>query len=149
MKRIAILAFAGLVLSAVSGLSAAPTPTPTEESEGTISGMPIQRAQGGWLGIEIKDQCFRMTFYNDRKRPVRADVAGAVLWWPVQYQPNNERVELTGSDDPAVLSSTKAIRPPYTFKLHITLLTDTNSSGSNPYGAAAPDPESYVVDFSG
>lgn len=149
MKRIAILACAGLLLTIVSGLRAAPTPTPTEESEGTIAGTAIQRAHGGWLGIEIRDHCFRLTFYNDKKKAVPADVPAAVLWWPVQYQPNNERVELTGSDDPAVLSSSQTIRPPYTFKLHITLLADTDSSASHPDGATAPSPESYVVDFSG
>jgi hypothetical protein len=148
MKRIAILAVAGIVLATVFA-AAAPTPTPTQESEGRISGTPIQRAQGGWLGIEIKDQFFRMTFYNDKKNPVHADVPSAVLWWPVQYQSNNERVQLVASGDPAVLTAPKLIRPPYAFKLHITLLSDPNASASHPYGAAAPEAESYVVDFSG
>src|SRR5580698_2259615 len=97
MKPVALLAFAGLVLSAIAAVADAPTPTPTEEPMGTISGTAIQRAHGGWLGIELKDQNFWLTFYNDKKKPVPADAGAAVLWWPVQYQPNPERVELTGS----------------------------------------------------
>jgi hypothetical protein len=148
MKRIALIAFVGLVLSAVRGGADAPTPTPTQEPMGTISGTAIQRAHGGWLGIEIKDQNFVMTFYNDRKKPVAADVSAAVLWWPVQYQTNNERTELTGSGNPAVLTSPMVIRPPYTFKLHITLLADASASGPPQGAGSPPEPESYVVDFS-
>jgi hypothetical protein len=149
MKRIALIAFAGLVFSAITAVADAPTPTPTEEPMGKISGTPIQRAKGGWLGIEIKDQNFWMTFYNDKKKPVAADVSAAVLWWPVQYQPNNERVELTGSSNPTVLASAMVIKPPYSFKLHITLLTDAGAGPPPQPGATAPAPESYVIDFSG
>lgn len=149
MKRAAILAFAGLALASMGRAADGPTPAPTEEKEGTIAGTPVQRANGGWLGIEIRDQCFRMTFYGEKKKPVPADVASVVLWWPVHYQPNNERTELVASDDPAVLASAKVIKPPYAFRLHVILLTDPNSGASHPYGAKVEEPESYVIDFSG
>jgi hypothetical protein len=149
MKRIALFAFAGLALSAIGAMADAPTPTPTEEPMGTISGTAIQRAHGGWLGIELKDQNFWLTFYNDKKKPVAADAGAAVLWWPVQYQPNPERVELTTSSNPAVLTSAMVIKPPYSFKLHITLLADANSGTGPQGGTPPPEPESYIIDFSG
>jgi hypothetical protein len=149
MKRIALIAFAGLVLSALPAVADAPTPTPTEEPMGTISGTAIQRSHGGWLGLELKDQNFWLTFYSDKKKPVAADVAAVVLWWPVNYQPNNERVELTPSSKPAVLTSPMVIKPPYSFKLHISLLTDTGDGATHPAGSTAPEPESYIIDFSG
>jgi hypothetical protein len=139
MKRIALLAFAGAALTAVCGAAPRPTPTPTQEQEGTISGVPVPRPQGGWLGVEVKDRTFRVTFYNEKKNPVPADVSSAILRWPVHYQPNDERVQLLPTDDPAVLASEYAVKGPLTFKLRITLLTE-----------GKPDSvESYVIDFNG
>jgi hypothetical protein len=131
MKRILLIAIAGMLLACVRA-GAAP-----DDKEGTITGIPIKRAAAGWLGIEIKDNCFRMTFYDDKKKPVAADRDSAVLWWPVHYQPNDERTELTSSDNPAVLSSPYTVKAPHTFKLHITLLIPGST-----------DVETYVVDFS-
>lgn len=147
MKRIALIAFAGLMLSAVGARANSPTPAPTEEPEGKISGFPIQRANGGWLGLEIKDQNFVLTFYNAKKKPVAVDASAAVLWWTVQYQSNPERTELTPSSNPSVLASAYTIRPPYSFKLHISLLTDAGAPAAG--GPAPAPPESYVIDFSG
>jgi hypothetical protein len=149
MKRIAFLAFVGLVLPAFHAAADTPTPTPTEEKEGTVSGMAIHRANGGWLGVEIKDQNFWMTFYNEKKKPVAADVGAAVFWWPVQYQPNPERTELTSTSNPAVLVSPYVVKPPYSFLLHISLLGDANAGAAPSSGGSPPVPESYVVTFSG
>jgi hypothetical protein len=135
MRRILLLALAGLAPVILCGADK-PTPNP-DEQEGTISGMPIQRGQG-WIGIELDDNTFKMTFYNAKKKPVAADASSAVLWWPVHYQPNPERTELVPTGDPAVLASSYSVKPPHTFILHITLLF-----------TGKPDTtESYVVNFS-
>ena len=133
MKRFVLLALAGAFL-AVLGVRAAPAPTP--EKEGTVGGIAIQRAEG-WLGLELKDGTFQLTFYDAKKHPVAADKSSAVFWWPVHYQPNPERTELTPTDNPAVFASPYKVKPPYAFKLHITLLAPGSS-----------DVESYVIDFS-
>jgi hypothetical protein len=137
MKRTALLAFSCLVAACACAAASRPTPTPTDEKEGTVAGMAIQRPQGGWLGVEIKDRTFRITFYNDKKKPVPADVTSAVLRWPVHYQPNDERTELLPSADPSVLASAYAVKGPLSFRLHITLLNE-----------GKPDAvESYTIDF--
>jgi hypothetical protein len=138
MNRIALLAFAGLALTAVCGAATRPTPTPTEE-EGTISGIPVQRTQGGWFGVEVTDRAFKMTFYNDKKKPVPADVSSAILRWPVHYQPNDERIQILPTDDPSVLASSYAVKGPLSFKLRITLLTESKPDAA----------ETYVIDFHG
>ena len=144
MKRAAFLAGMGLFLAAAPvGMRAADAPPPDgapakADEVGTVAGTAIARDKGGWIGVEIKGSNFVLTFYNEKKKPTPADVSSAVLWWPVHYQPNAERVELVPGDDPAVFSSPRVIRPPYSFKLHITLLN----------GAKQDDVESYVVDFS-
>jgi hypothetical protein len=138
MKRFVFLMLAGLLLSGARGL-AAPAPTPdTEEKEGTIAGTPIQRPQGGWLGLEIKDNSFVLTFYNAKKKPIPADKTSAILRWAVRYQPNAERTELTPTSDPAVFTSSYSVKPPHTFILHISLLSDPKDN-----------PESYTIEYSG
>jgi hypothetical protein len=133
MKRLLLLAMAGMLLSCACVASAADD----KDKEGTIQGIPIKRAAGGWLGLELKDSNFILTFYNDKKKPVAADRPSAVLWWSVHYQPNAERTELTGGGSPSVLASSYYVKEPHTFKVHMTLL-ETGSS----------DVETYVVDFS-
>jgi hypothetical protein len=139
MKRTALLALGGLALAAVCGAAPAPTPTPTEEAEGTVSGTPVARSQGGWLGVEVVNRTFRVTFYDEKKKPVPADATSAILRWTVQYQPNDERTELLPTDDPSVLASSYAVKGPLIFKLHITLLTESKPAAA----------ESYFIDFHG
>jgi hypothetical protein len=140
MKRLAPIALAGLFV-AVTGVGfARPTPTPTEEPAGTISGIAIARPQGGWLGVELRGHTFRLTFYDARKKPVAADATSAVLRWPVRYQPNDERTQLVPTDDPAVLASAYWVKGPLVFKLHLALLVE---------GKTDAPPESYVIDFHG
>ncbi len=136
MKRIALFAFAGLMMVALRALPAA-DPAPKDEKEGKVAGLAIARA-GGWLGVEIKGGSFQITFYDAKKKPVAADATSAVLRWSVRYQPNPERTELTASGDPSVLASAYTVKPPHSFILHITLLFEGKPDAS----------ESYTVDFS-
>jgi hypothetical protein len=133
MKRLLLLAMAGMLLSCACVASGADD----KDKEGTIQGIPIKRAAGGWLGLELKDSNFILTFYNAKKKPVAADRPSAVVWWSVHYQPNAERTELTGGGSPSVLASSYYVKEPHSFKLHMTLL-ETGST----------DVETYVVDFS-
>ena len=140
MKRTALLALAGILISAVFAFADAPAPPKKDsEEEGKIAGTPIPRGQGGWLGIELKDDVWVLTFYNEKKKPTPADVSSAIFWWPVHYQPNNERTQLVSQGDPAVFSSPYTVKAPHSFILHIVLLK-----------ADQPDfTESYVINYSG
>jgi|HubBroStandDraft_1064217.scaffolds.fasta_scaffold263822_2 hypothetical protein len=138
MKRVVFLVIAGLLLSTARALAA--PDAPADDKEGTIAGTAIKRDHGGWLGLELRDGNFRLTFYNDKKKPIAADRTSAVFRWPVHYQPNDERTELVGSDDPDVLASPYPVKPPYAFKLHIALLGGDQKDG---------DVEAYTINFSG
>ncbi|HVU34018.1 MAG TPA: hypothetical protein VHE61_11325 [Opitutaceae bacterium] len=112
---------------------------PAEAPPG-IEGMAIARGDRGYLGLKIENGLFKMTFYDHDKKQIPPDVAAAVLRWPVHYQRSDERTLLTPSDDGKSLTSEKIVRPPYTFRLYITLLKD----------ASNPDPtngETYTVEF--
>jgi hypothetical protein len=132
MKRIVLLAFAGMFLSLVASAA-----TPADEKEGTIPGVTVARSAGGFLGVELKNSTFQITFYDAKKHPVPADRTSAILRWAVHYQPNDERTELVPTGDPAVLGNAYVVKPPYNIHLHVTLL-----------GGASDEPETYLVDFS-
>jgi len=134
MKRIVLLAFAGLMISAFCHAA------DKDDEVGTITGTPIQRSQGdGWLGLEIKDNTFKITFYNAKKKPIPADASSVALRWTVHYQSNDERTELLPSDDPAVMASAYYVRAPHSFPLHVIVLF-----------AGKPDAsEVYDLSFSG
>jgi len=139
MKGTAALVCGVLALAGVCAGAPRPTPTPTQEKEGTIAGIPVARSQGGWLGVEVQSRTFKLTFYDEKKKPVAADATSAILRWWVHYQPNEERIQLLPTDDPSVLASPYVIKGPLSFKLYITLLNEGKPDAA----------ESYVVDFQG
>ena len=77
MKRLVFLVFAGLLFVGRGGVAA--RGAPTTRRRGRSQGTAIKRAQGGWLGVEIKDNSFVLTFYNAKKKPTPADKTGAVF----------------------------------------------------------------------
>jgi hypothetical protein len=137
MKRLLLLVVASVALAGFSR-AADPTPSPTgaKDEMGTIAGIPIQRASG-WLGLELVDNTFKLTFYNEKKKPVAADASSAVMRWAVKYQPNDERTLLTPAGS-SVLASSYVVKPPHAFQLHMTLLFADKPDASEP----------YLVDFS-
>jgi hypothetical protein len=113
---------------------------PADKVKHEIPGFTIARPNGGYLGLEIDDNSnFKLSFYDKDKTPVAPDVALATIRW----HPNNVKVleffSLTPSGDGKCLTSPRAVRRPWVFKLAILLF----AAGNN-------DPvESYSVDFSG
>jgi hypothetical protein len=111
-----------------------------EKETPKIDGMPISRAGGGYLGVKVENNVFKISFYNAEKKPVAPDVASAVLRWPVTYKKAHERAQLTPGSDGKSLTSEKSVRAPFDFKLFITLLktADTGEEKAT---------ETYVIDF--
>ncbi|MEO5961382.1 MAG: hypothetical protein ABIZ49_05775 [Opitutaceae bacterium] len=112
-----------------------------EEAPGKIEGLAISRGERGSLGIRIVDGVFRLTFYDLKKKPRAPDVARAVLRWPVNYKTGDERTVLNPGGDAFSFTSPKVVRPPFTFKLYITLIATEAAESAEPAG------ETYVVDF--
>jgi len=108
-----------------------------EEPEVTIPGVSAPRSKGGFIGIEVSDSGFKLSFYDKEKKPVDCDVARASARWKPNYKIGDERRMLNPSGDGRTLTS-PPIRPPYNFKLFLTLLSEE--------GQAV---ETYVLDFRG
>ena len=125
------------VAAAPIGLQAA-APEPAQ-ADGVIAGMTLPRPNGHFLGIEVVSGNFKLSFYNEHKKPEAGDLTSAALRWPVHYQPNDERTLLTPSSDGLSLTSGKPVRSPLAFKLYLSL-----------FAAGKGDPvETYVIDFRG
>ncbi len=109
------------------------------EEPAKIEGVEIPRGDG-FLGIQIVNSTFKLSFYDAEKKPVVPDVERAALRWDPKYKVGEERVVLNVSADGKSLSSPQNIRPPYLFKLYMTLVRDA-APGTPPIN------ETMVVDF--
>lgn len=110
-----------------------------EEPAPKIEGQTIVRGDR-YLGLQIKDGKFKLTFYDAKKKPVPPDVSRAVLRWDTKSKSGVDRVMLTPGGDASSLMSERVIRPPYLFKLTILLLGE-NSAADEAGG------EVHLVDF--
>lgn len=146
---------------AISGLAADTTTVPPSKSEVTtknappasgaklpakveeepkIPGFVIPRDKGGYLGLTLENYCFKLSFYDAKKRPVKADVTRVRARWAPNYKVGNERTVLNLTPDGMALVSNQYVRPPYNFKLFLTFLKE---DGDDEQAAV----EHYVVDF--
>ncbi len=140
---LALMLAAAAVVSGAEGTKtkakAGPAAKAKKEEKPVIEGITIPRGDG-YLGIRIVDSTFQLSFYNSEKKPVPADVDRAALRWDPKYKVGEERVVLNPSADGKSLVSAKNIRPPYLFKLYMTLVREA-APGRTPLN------ETIVVDF--
>ena len=122
---------------------AVPAPVAKVAEPPKIEGMEVARAGGGFLGVAIVGGTFKISFYDAKRKPAQADVARALLRWDPKYKQGSERVVLTLAADGKSLASAKTIRPPYAFRLFITLLKNEAATEESSAG------EVLVVDFRG
>jgi hypothetical protein len=120
------------------GTKAVATPPPAAPApEPTIPGFVIPRTSGGYLSLQVVEGKFMLRFFGADKKPVPVNVARAAVRWIVHYSVLNERTVLNPNGDNTALTSPKFVRPPYLFKLYLTLL--------GPEGEESV--EDYVIDF--
>jgi hypothetical protein len=115
-------------------------PEPAKKEPAKIEGIVVARGEKGFLGVQMVNGTFRIAFYDVKKKPVEVDVTRAVLRWDPKYKVGQDRVVLNRSDDGKALVSPRNIRPPYNFKLFITLLKEATD-------AEEPVGETHVIDF--
>ncbi|MEO6244968.1 MAG: hypothetical protein ABIQ12_06000 [Opitutaceae bacterium] len=151
MKRTAVLCCSALTVFALAQIGVATAQPKAADSAKqaeaaknaappTIEGVEVSRGALGYLGVQIVDSSFKISFYDAKKKPIKADVTRALLRWNPKYKSGSDRVVLNLSGDGKSLSAPRDIRPPYVFKLFITLLKDA-ADGDDTAG------ETYVIDF--
>ncbi len=112
-----------------------------EEEMGKIEGMEIARPNGHFLGLTVEGGQWKLTFYNAKKKPEPVDVTRATARWVVPLKGDNERTVLNPGPDGHSLVGSRFVRPPYNFKLFLTLLKGE--------GDTAEAVENYPVDYRG
>jgi len=132
--------------AATPAAGAAKAPAKKAEAVPKIEGMEIARGAKGFLGLQLVGGTFKLSFYDMKKKPVAPDVARAMLRWDPKGKVGQERLVL--NRDGMALSSPRPVRPPYVFKLFITLIPEGAATGDGAE-AAAPAGETIVVDFKG
>lgn len=111
---------------------------------GVVDGVTIPRPNGTFLGLQVVNNNFVLSFYNEKKRKIPPDVTRATTRWPVKYQPTDERTVLNPGADGTSLTSPKTVRPPHLFKVALNLFVEGNESAVETYsidynaGADAP-----------
>jgi hypothetical protein len=108
-----------------------------EEPPAKIEGMEIARGAKGFLGLQVVDGKFKLSFYDAKKKPIAPDVTRAALRWDPKGTTGTERTLLTAAGDGKSLTSGKVIRPPYLFRIFMALQKDDPAAES----------ENLVVDF--
>lgn len=146
-KSLLVVASFGLVLPMLAKPPAKPAPAAAkqeeaakaegDDAEATIPGVSVARKNGDFIGIEIADGGFKLSFYDKKKKQIDCDVARATARWNPKYKKGDERAVLNPSGDGKTLTSPN-IRPPYNFKLYLTLLSSDDQAV-----------ETFVVDFRG
>ncbi len=116
-------------------------PKSKEEEMGVIEGTTIARANGHFLGLKLESGKYKLTFYDKKKKPEKADVTRAIARWPNLQGPGDNRATLNVAGDGTYLTAPQFVRPPYVFKVFITLL-----SGEGDQAVAV---ENYTIDFRG
>jgi len=111
-----------------------------EEPMGKIEGTTLTRPGGMFLGLTLSDGKFKLTFYDKKKKPTKVDVTRGLARWANVHGPGDNRAVLN-SDGANALVGAQFVRPPYAFKLYLSLLKGD--------GDAAEVVETYVVDFRG
>lgn len=114
----------------------------TDDAPGKIEGFEIPRGERGFLGLQVVNSMFKLTFYDAKKKVVAPDAATAILRWNVSYQKQPERVLLVPGDK--ALTSERTIKPPYSFRISIALFKQPLTGGDGSEAGA----EMFTVDFS-
>jgi len=91
-----------------------------DEEKGKIEGIEIPHGKG-FMGLQLVSGTFKLSFYDENKKPTAPDVTRAALRWDVKYQPTPERTVLN-PDGGNALAGGKTVKPPYAFTLAITLI---------------------------
>jgi hypothetical protein len=138
MKRAIALLLLGLTLIAQSEAAT---------QSGKISGTPVHRHNGTWLGIQLTAGNFRVTFYDKDKNPMAADATSVVLRWTIPktgpYAPPPTSTQLSPlTDISSVFTNSSYV--PYSHPMNLRIILSVPASDPS---ALSPVSETYSVKF--
>ncbi len=111
-----------------------------EDEMGKIEGVEVARGEKGYFGLQVVGGSFKLTFYNEKKKPTTGPFDRAALRWNPINKKGDERVVLLPDGSGQTFTAGSPVKPPYNFKVFVTLVKDATD------GQPAVN-ENYVVDF--
>lgn len=112
-----------------------------EEEEGKVEGQVINRPNGKFLGLTLHEGKYKLTFYNEKKKPEKVDVTRATARWDNKHGPGFNRTVLNPAGDGTYLLGAQFVRGPHAFMLYLTLVRGE--------GETADASETYAIRFTG
>ncbi|HVT73362.1 MAG TPA: hypothetical protein VHD61_09515 [Lacunisphaera sp.] len=112
-----------------------------KEAEPKIPGVVINRPNGTFLGLEIADAKFKLSFYDKKKKPMAIDVTRATARWPNTRSATVAWNFTVLNPSGKALIGAKPALPPYAWNVILTLLQGE--------GEDAKAVETYTVPFHG
>lgn len=107
--------------SAQSPVAPATASAEAEVPMGAITGQPIARDDGRWLGLTMVGPKLQLNFYDENKQPEQADrIRGVVRINPPGRKDERDMMNPTG--DGTALVTNKPVRAPWVFQVIITLI---------------------------
>jgi hypothetical protein len=91
------------------------------EKEGVIEGIAVARPDGRWLGITTTGNQFKVTFYNQNKKPEPADAVRGTARWnhPRKIVDVNTVLNPAGAN---ALATPTVLKPPYVYTVRFVLI---------------------------
>lgn len=87
----------------------------------TIPGLTISRPNGTFLGLQVLNNNFVLSFYDAKKKPMAPDITRATAHWPNLRSIHGDNFTVLNSSGNALVG-VKPVVPPLTFIVRITLL---------------------------
>lgn len=103
------------------------------EEEPTIEGVVVERGDGeGYLGLTIDGNSFVLRFYDDEKFPEEPDATRATARWKVPGRSGRNHAVLNLARN--ALVSPALARPPFIYRVYISLLPEEDDVGGEVEG---------------
>ncbi len=108
-----------------------------EASEIVLEGVVVERADGGFLQIDMDGVNLVLRTYDADKKPVAVDADRASV--RVQFASRSpEQYVLVKSDDGMSLTSGRPLRPPHVFRAYIHLFRGESDEAAESFQVAYP-----------
>lgn len=107
---------------AKAGKAASAAKGAAKQEEATIPGQVINRGDGTFMSLSLQGTNFRLTFYDENKKQMKANVTRATARWPNPRAPGDNRTVLNPTGDGMALVGAKPVLPPFNFNVFLTLL---------------------------
>jgi len=138
LKSLLVVASFGVVVPMLGKPPAKPAATPAKqeetakaeatEAEIVIPGTVVTRKNGSFISITVENNCFKMAFYDAKKKQIAADVMRANVHWNPKNKKNEERRVLNASGDGLTLISTPPVPAPHAFRIYCNLLNENGDA---------------------